>query len=47
MSDLDTLLDEQAAVEPFPKVAESHNEALKRPFMILHSSGSTGSLQLS
>ncbi|KAF5541761.1 NRPS-like enzyme [Fusarium mexicanum] len=42
MPDLDTLLDEQAAVEPYPKIAESHNDALKRPFMVLHSSGSTG-----
>ncbi|RGP66053.1 nrpslike enzyme [Fusarium sporotrichioides] len=40
--ELDMLLDEQGVVEPFPKVAESHVEALKRPFMILHSSGSTG-----
>ncbi|KAF5686208.1 NRPS-like enzyme [Fusarium denticulatum] len=42
MPDLDTLLDERAAVEPYPKIAESHNDALKRPFMVLHSSGSTG-----
>ncbi|XEU99844.1 hypothetical protein FSHL1_005131 [Fusarium sambucinum] len=40
--ELDWLLDEQGEVEPFPKVAESHDEALKRHFMILHSSGSTG-----
>jgi hypothetical protein len=40
--ELDWLLDEQDEVEPFPKIAESRDEALKRHFMILHSSGSTG-----
>ncbi|KAM0344837.1 hypothetical protein ACHAPU_007219 [Fusarium lateritium] len=40
--DLTMLLNGRSDIKPYPKIVESHAEALQRPFMILHSSGSTG-----